>query len=156
MKPTRFTSVARLRFLGSLLVVGAVLATGCETLSNSDVQESVEFTSTPSHASVTLNNTVVGQTPFSLILPKLTDTRVAIAKPGFAPAEVTIRAVSGGLTPNPVDVTLRTELLPEKPGADKQAGLDASMTILRKYIAAGTIAPEDAALAEAQIRAFYK
>jgi hypothetical protein len=86
----------------------------------------------------------------------LTDTHVSITKAGFAAQDVLVRATGGGLTPNPVDVTLRTELLPEKAGADKAAEMDACLANLRKYIAAGTIDPEDAAYAEAQIRAFYK
>ncbi len=144
------------RWITGLLAAGVLLLTSCETISNGELQESVAFNSAPSHANVTINNTVVGQTPMSLILPKLANTHVVITKAGFVPEDLYVRAEAGGLTPNPVDVKLRTELLPEKPGADRQAGLETCLANLRKYIAAGSIDPEDAAYAEAQIREFYK
>ncbi len=155
--PSPTASAPCLRLLAALLSLGVVLAAGCASPPNSDVEEAIDFTSTPTNASVSLDGVMLPQkTPIRATLPKLTETHVVITKTGFKPADVYVHVVDGSLAPNPVSVQLRTELLPDKPGPNPQAELQTCLDNLKKYVAAGTIAPEDEAYVEAQIRAFYK
>ncbi len=156
MKNNRSRARAIFRLLAGLAAAGMLLAAGCADGPNAAFQQSVDIDSTPGHATVTINKTVVGQTPMTIMLPRQLETHLVIAKPGFISADVYVHEQAGELIPNPVSVELRTELLPEKRGANPPAELAACLENLRKYIAAGTIAPEDQAYAEKQIRDFYK
>jgi len=153
---TLFTFSSR-HLLAWLTAVAALLVVGCENVPNGDLEESVDFDSSPTHANAAINNTLtLGQTPFHAILPKRDETHIVITKPGFKPADVYVHIEGSHLAPNPVNVKLRTELLPDKPGVDPKAELATCLENLKKYVAAGNIAPEDEAYAEAQIREFYK
>jgi len=156
MKNSFFAVLPRLGLFTGLMVIGALLA-GCADAPNSDFEESVDFDSMPAHANVSLNNSSsLSQTPFSAILPKQTETHVIFTKPGFKPTDVYIHIEGSHLAPNPVMIKLRTELLPDKPGPDPKAELATCLENLKKYVAAGNLAPEDEVYAEAQIREFYK
>jgi len=82
------------------------------------VEEAVEFISTPEGAKVSLGNHFLVFTPGNAVLPKQTESHIIISKAGFKPADVYVHIDGGSLAPNPVEVKLRLELLPEKPGAD--------------------------------------
>ena len=140
--------------LASLIV--ALVQAGCDSNPNGDREATIDFTSTPGNATVSIDgDALIKTTPTSATLSKFRETHVTIAKPGFVTADVFVRPHDGDLQPNPVDVTLRPQLLPETRGADAQGDLARSLEILKQYVASGRILPEDQANIEAQLRAFY-
>jgi hypothetical protein len=139
-----------------LALFAAVSGSGCADQPNAVFEEPVAFTSTPSKATVSIDGTNVGLTPAQAVLAKEHDTHVVIAKPGFVSADLYVHGVDGHLQPNPVNVALKTDLLPDKPGANPQAELATCLENLKKYVAIGTVAPEDEPYVEQQIRDFYK
>lgn len=154
--PSTWTTAAA-RSLAGLLAAGALLFAGaCSDGPNSDVEETVQIISAPANAKVTIDGVDSGTTPIPAVLGKDRETHVVISKPGFAPADIYVHVQDGHLTPNPVDVKLRCELLPDKPGPNRAAELATCLENLKKYVAIGNIVPEDEAYAEAQIREFYK
>ncbi len=149
--------ISGMKNLTALLALGSLLLAGCADPPHVDDEEAVQINSTPAGAQISLDNSPLStKTPMEMSLPKLVDSHLVISKPGFTPVDVYVHNVGGSLTPNPVEVVLRTELLPDKPGPDKAAELAACLENLQKYVAAGTISAEDAPLAEKQIRDFYK
>lgn len=143
--------------LAGLLAAGALLlGAACSDGPNSDFEETVQINSAPANAKVMIDGVDLGVTPIPAVLGKDRETHVVISKPGFAPADIYVHVQGSHLAPNPVDVKLRCELLPEKPGPDRAAELATCLENLKKYVAIGNIAPEDEAYAEAQIRDFYK
>jgi len=155
-RPNAASFAFKFPFAGLLTAGALLLGAGCSGLTNANREESVSFTSTPANATVSIDGKSIGQTPFQAVLGKGYDIHLVIRKPGFAPADLFVHTQNGQLIPNPVDVKLRLEMLPEKPGANPQAELATCLDNLKKLVAIGTIAPEDAVEAEAQIRAFYK
>jgi hypothetical protein len=157
MKTARPFWIAAARPIAALLFAGALLAgAGCSSPPNSDFEETVQIDSTPANAKVTIDGVASGMTPFAAVLGKARETHLVISKAGFATADIYVHIDGKHLQPNPVEVTLRCELLPEKPGADRATELATTLENLKKYVAIGNIAPEDQAEAERQIREFYK
>jgi len=133
-----------------------LLAAGCASPANADKEESLDFSSAPTHAKLSIDGNAIGTTPMSAVLGKGPDTHLTFSKPGFVTQDVYVHTVNGKLTPNPVDVKLRLEMLPEKPGADPKAELARCLELIKQNVASGSMAAEDAAEAEAQVREFYK
>jgi len=158
MKPIRVHSTfAALRFLAGLLAACALLASpGCSTPPNSDFEETVQIDSLPTHAKLTIDGVDSGTTPIAAVLGKARETHLIISKAGFTSTDIYVHIDGKHLVPNPVDVVLRSDLLPEKPGPDRAAELATCLENLKKYVAIGSLAPEDAPEAERQIREFYK
>jgi len=134
----------------------ALLAAGCADQPNAIFEEPVQFNSTPANATVSVDGSSIGTTPTTAVLGKQNDTHIIIAKPGFVAADFYEHGVNGHVQPNPVNVALKTDLLPDKPGANPAAEMAACLDNLKKYVATGTISPDDAPYVEQQIRAFYK
>jgi hypothetical protein len=139
-----------------LALAAALLAGGCADQPNAAFEEPVQFNSTPANATVSIDGTVIGPTPTQAVLGKQADTHIVIAKPGFVSADLYVHGVDGHLQPNPVTVVLRTDLLPDKPGPNPSAEMATCLENLKKYVAIGTVTPEDEPLVEQQIRDFYK
>jgi hypothetical protein len=156
MKTFSTTWVATRFSLGLLAVSALVLVAGCNNPPNSDFEETVSFNSTPANAKLSIDGVDIGTTPKQAVLGKDAATHIVISKPGFAPADIYVHIQGSHLAPNPVDVVLRCDLLPDKPGPDRAAELATALDNLKKYVAIGNIAPEDAPEAERQIREFYK
>ena len=150
-----WTPAAR-RLLAGLLAGALFIQAGCSSPPNSDMEETVQINSTPANAKVSIDGVDAGVTPMPAVLGKARETHLIISKGGFVPTDIYVHAQGSHLVPNPVDVPLRCELLPAQPGPNRAADLATSLDNLKKYVAIGTIAPEDEAYAEAQIRAFYK
>jgi hypothetical protein len=143
--------------LAGLLVAGALLlGAGCADAPNSDFEETVQINSAPANAKLAIDGVDSGTTPIPAVLGKARETHLVISKTGFVQADIYVHVQDGHLAPNPVDVKLRCELLPDKPGPDRAAELATCLENLKKYVAIGNIAPEDEAYAEAEIREFYK
>jgi hypothetical protein len=142
--------------VGLLAAVALLLGAGCASPPNSDFEETVKITSAPANAKVTIDGVDSGAAPIQAELAKNRETHVVVSKSGFVPVDVYVHIEGGHLAPNPLDAKLRCELLPDKPGPNRAAELATCLDNLKKYVAIGTIAPEDEAYAEAQIRAFYK
>ncbi len=143
-------------FSGIIALGALLLGAGCNSNTNADKEESIDFTSAPTHAKVNIDGNSVGTTPMSAVLGKGPDTHLTFSKAGFATQEVYVHTVNGRLTPSPVDVKLRLDLLPEKPGQDRAADLQHGLELVKQLIASGTLAAEDEAEAEEQVREFYK
>jgi len=156
-RPNSLFSAVSLRAPALLLALAAgIFASGCADQPNAVFEEPVTFTSSPSKATVSIDGSNIGTTPTQAVLSKEHDTHIVIAKPGFVSADLYVHGVDGHLQPNPVNVALKTDLLPEKPGANPQAEMATCLENLKKYVAIGTVAPEDEAYVEQQIRDFYK
>jgi hypothetical protein len=157
--PAEFVTPPRRRAGLVILLAGFILAaaqTGCDTNPNADKETTIDFTTTPGNATVSIDGDALSKTtPTSAVLSKFRETHVTIAKPGFVITDLYVRPHDGDLQPNPVDVKLRPELLPETRGPDPQGDLARSLDILKQYVASGRILPEDQAYIEAQLRAFY-
>jgi len=154
----RVTPLAKIcrPFVGLWVVMAtAALLAGCADEPNAVFEETIQFNSTPSKAKVTIDGTEIGQTPIPAVLAKECETHVVISKPGFIPIDIYEHIRDGHLAPNPVNAKLRSELLPNARGADPQAELARCLENLKRYVAIGTIAPEDEAYVENQIREFY-
>jgi hypothetical protein len=148
---------ARPRF--SVLLMGlslSFLAAGCADQPNAVFEEPVAFNSTPDKAVVSLDGTVIGPTPTQAVLSREHDTHITMTKPGFITADLYVHGISGHLEPNPVNVALKTELLPDKPGPNPATEMATCLENLKKYVASGTISAEDEPYVEQQIRDFYK
>ncbi len=159
MTNTRSNHVARqiFRLLPGLIAVAALLlVASCDSTANADKEESIDFTSAPSHAKLTIDGNPLGTTPTSAVLGKGPETHLVVSKTGFVPQDVYLHTVNGRLTPNPVDVKLRVDVLPDKPGADRAGELARCLQIINQHVADGSLAAEDEAEAEAQVRSFYK
>lgn len=157
MKIVRLSALAFYRLLIGLTASGVLLTAGCADGPHADVQQAVEIDSTPGHADIFIDKAPLHMTtPATVMLQRQYDTHLVITKPGFVPADVYVHEQAGELIPNPVNVELRTELLPDKRGPNPPAEMAACLENLRKYIAAGTISPDDEAYVEKQIRDFYK
>jgi hypothetical protein len=154
--PSTWKTTAARSLAGLLLAAMLLLANGCSDGPNSDLEETVRIISAPPNAKVTIDGVDSGTTPIPAVLGKDRETHVVISKSGFVSADLYVHVQGSHLAPNPVDVKLRCELLPDKPGPDRAAELAACLDNLKKYVAIGNIAPEDEAYAEAQIREFYK
>jgi len=142
--------------LGLLAAGALMLGAGCTNPPNSDFEETISFSSSPANAKLTIDGVDIGTTPKLAVLGKDAATHIVISKPGFVSADLYVHIEGSHLAPNPVDVVLRCDLLPDKPGPDRAAELVTALDNLKKYVAIGNIAPEDAPEAERQIREFYK
>jgi hypothetical protein len=137
-------------------LASALLSAGCADQPNAVFEEPVQFNSTPANATVSIDGSSIGTTPASAVLGKQDDTHIVIAKPGFVSADFYEHGVNGHVLPNPVNVALKTDLLPDKPGPNPTAEMAACLENLKKYVAIGTISAEDEPYVEQQIRDFYK
>ncbi len=156
-RPTSLPSAPQpLRPALLLALLTALFVTGCADQPNAVFEETVTFNSTPAKATVSIDGTAIGTTPTQAVMAKQNDVHIIIAKPGFVSSDLYVHGVDGHLQPNPVEVALKTDLLPDKPGANPQAEMATCLENLKKYVAIGTVAPEDEAYVEQQIRNFYK
>jgi hypothetical protein len=137
-------------------IAATLLSTGCADQPNAVFEESVQFISTPANAAVSIDGTNIGNTPAQAVLSKQNDAHIVIAKPGFVSADLYVHGVDGHVQPNPVNVALKCDLLPDKPGPNPSAELAACLENLKKYVAIGTISADDEPYVEQQIRNFYK
>jgi len=111
-----------------LLSALAALLTGC----NTSFQDDVCINSQPQGADVFVNDTLVGQTPTTVSLPKDGVFEVRLAKTGYKDEVVNLASVRKDsfvkfgplvdmgyyreLTPAPVDAGMKPTFLPEYPG----------------------------------------
>lgn len=138
----------------ALATAAALLCAGCADDPNEQV---VQFETTPPGAMVKIDGTpVAGHTPMSAVLGKKRDTHITFEKPGFTPTDVRVHPTGGGdLTPNPVVINLRPDLLPDVPGPNPQAELAKSLEVVREYAEMGRITPEDRVYIEIRLKQFY-
>jgi hypothetical protein len=143
------------KFSLSLCLGAVLLLAGCSDDPNAKLETSIDFVSMPSNAVVKVEGADIGLTPTSATLARDSETHVTISKPGFVTADIYVHPEGGVLKPNPVNVKLKSELLPDSPGPDPQAALARSLQLLQQYLEMDRIAPSDEPYAEAQIRAFF-
>jgi len=155
--PSNSSSFSRRHFPELLLALSfALFATGCADQPNAVFEEAVQFNSTPANATISIDGSNIGSTPTQAVLSKQSDTHIIIAKPGFVSADFYEHGVDGHVQPNPVNVALKTDLLPDKPGPNPAAEMATCLDNLKKYVAIGTISADDEPYVEKQIRDFYK
>jgi PEGA domain len=138
--------------LAVTILAAAIFAAGCGDDADEQV---VKLESTPANATVKIDGTPVGHTPMSPLLGVDQDTLVSFEKPGFDTAQVTVHPVGHTLTPNPVTVQLRPDMMPGTPGDNPQAGLARSLAIVQAYVDMGRIGPDDQAYMKQRLTAFY-
>ncbi len=154
LHPSPSSSLLNFGRLSALaLAAAALFAAGCAD--NPDEQV-VQFDTVPSGATVKIDGTPISsRTPTSAVLGRRRETDITFEKTAFVSTDIHIRPIGGDLSPNPVHVNLRPEILPDAPGPDPQAELAKNLAIVKQYADMGRITPEDRVYIELRLQQFY-
>lgn len=156
----------------TFVAICLLLFTGCSTLKEG-VAEPVSIRSVPEGAEVWLDGAYVGQTPLAVPLSRKFSHEVRLEKSGYRTEVRSIapmRTSGNGfvrfglmedsglyhhLSPNPLMVNLRPEIVPESTGVDSFQELGKRIVQVDADLAAGKISESEHAYIVEQLLQFY-